>query len=245
MKLNCDMGEGFGRYSFGEDDKIMEHIHMANIACGFHAGDPAIMEKTVNLAVARGVEIGAHPSYPDLEGFGRRNMALSPEDVRRLVLYQAGALAAFCTAAGGRLSYIKPHGALYNTMMGDDEMLSAVLAATASCGSEMKLMIQATSRWRHHQELAAEYGVGLYLEAFADRAYEEDGSLRNRRHADALLCADQVIGRVEMLCRDGRILAVTGKILEFPVETLCVHGDSPAGVEQIGRIRALLEQDGA
>lgn len=248
MRLNCDMGEGFGRYSFGVDNRIMPHIHMANIACGFHAGDPAIMRQTVKMALQHGVEIGAHPSYPDLQGFGRRKMDISLEDIQQLLLYQAGALAAFCRAEGGRLCYIKPHGALYNAMMEQEEILLAVLQGVADYNrgeaARVKLMIQATDNWQHQRDLAAQYGVELYLEAFADRSYEEDGRLRNRKYDDALLDAAAVLERVTLLSRSGKIRAVSGKYLEFPVDSLCVHGDSAAGVDQIAEIRAVLEGGG-
>ncbi len=245
MKLNCDMGEGFGRYSFGVDKTIMPHIHMANIACGFHAGDAAIMRQTVKMAMEHGVEVGAHPSYPDLQGFGRRKMDISLDEITQLILYQAGALAAFCHAEGGELGYIKPHGALYNAMMAKEEILSAVMRALAEynrgTAPAVRLMLQATGNWQQHQELADRYGIRLYLEAFADRSYEEDGSLRNRKYDDALLDKAAVLERVHSLVEQKTITAITGKELAFPVDSLCVHGDSPAGVEQIAKIRALLE----
>ncbi len=248
MKLNCDMGEGFGRYGFGVDGMIMPHIHMANIACGFHAGDPAIMRQTVRMAMEYGVEVGAHPAYPDLQGFGRRNMDISPDDIRQIILYQAGALSAFCRAEGGRLAYIKPHGALYNTMMAKEDILLAVIEGVAEYNSggeaEVRLMIQATANWQHQQDIAARRGVRLYLEAFADRSYEEDGSLRSRKYVDALLDRPAVLERVRLLLRHGIIRAVTGKELRFPVDSLCVHGDSDAGVSQIATLRALIESDG-
>lgn len=242
MKLNCDMGEAFGRYSFGHDEYIMPHIHMANVACGFHAGDPGIMKKTVARAVSHNVEIGAHPSYPDVQGFGRRNMELSPKEVYGIVIYQAGALEAFCRAGGSRLSYIKPHGALYNTMMREEKILSAIMEAVASYNPQLRLMIQASTHWKQHKKMAAKHGIELYLEAFADRSYEEDGSLRNRSFDDALLTEKQVLARVELLCNEGIVEAVSGKSLEFPVDVLCVHGDSPAGVKQIREIRDILDR---
>ena len=241
MKLNCDMGEGFGRYSFGWDKGIMPHVHMANIACGFHAGDPGVMEETVCLAKEHGVEIGAHPGYPDLQGFGRRNMGLSPREVRCIVLYQTGALDAFCRASGTQLSYVKPHGALYNTMMRDDAVLGAVMDAVKACNPQLRLMLQATARYEHHQEMAAKRGISLYLEAFADRAYEEDGALRNRALEGAVLDGAGVRERVSTLCEKGVIVAITGKELKFPVDSICVHGDNESGVKQIATIRAMLE----
>ena len=242
MKLNCDLGESFGHYSLGQDLDVIPNIHMANVACGFHAGDANIMAQTVAAAVQHNVIIGAHPSYPDLQGFGRRNMDVNPEEVCQMVIYQAGALQGFCHAAGTSLSYIKPHGALYNTMMVNDDLLGGVIKATAAFGPEMKLMVQATPNWQHHHKLADNYGVELLWEAFADRSYEDDGSLRNRRYNDALLTAEQILERVKTLCSTGTIISLTGKKLEFPIDALCVHGDSAAGARQIGQIRQLLDQ---
>ncbi len=242
MKLNCDMGESFGNYTLGHDLEVMPNIHMANIACGFHAGDPNIIEQTVRSAVAHGVEIGAHPAYPDLQGFGRRNMNVTPSEARQYVIYQAGALEAFCRATGTKLNYIKPHGAMYNKMMVNDDLLGGIMQAVAEYDPQVKLMIQATPNWQHHQKLADNYGVDLLWEAFADRSYEENGSLRDRRFNDALLTAEQVLERVATLCSTRTIISITGKILEFPIDALCVHGDSAAGVSQIRQIRRLLDQ---
>ncbi len=241
MKLNCDMGESFGRYVLGNDLAVMPSIHMANIACGFHAGDPNIIEETVLAAVKHGVEIGAHPSYPDLQGFGRRNMDVLSDDVRRMILYQVGALDAFCRVAGTSLSYVKPHGALYNSMMIDNQLLSGALQAVVDYNPELKLMVQATPRWQKHQALASEYGVSLLWEAFADRAYEDDGSLRNRRLPGAVLSEEEILKRVTTLCQTGSIVTFSGTELRFPIDVLCVHGDTESGV-QISMIRELLDK---
>lgn len=241
MKLNCDMGESFGRYTLGNDSAVMPYIHMANIACGFHGGDPNVMEQTVQAAVHHNVAIGAHPSYPDLSGFGRRNMDITPAEARQYIIYQAGALEGFCRAQGTRLSYIKPHGAMYNTMMKNDDLMGGIMAGVARYGGDVKLMIQATPNWPHHQKLADDFGVKLLWEAFADRAYEADGSLRNRRFSDALLTSEQILARVKYLIETGTITAITGQTLQFPIDALCVHGDTDAGVNQIKEIRKLLD----
>jgi UPF0271 protein len=242
MKLNCDMGESFGRFKLGNDAGVIPHIHMANIACGFHAGDHNVMEETVLAAKKHGVEIGAHPSYPDLQGFGRRDMGVSADEIRRMVIYQAGALDAFCRAAGTSLSYVKAHGAMANKVMIDNDLFTGVLKAVADYNRDLKLMVQGTPRWQEHQALASEYGVSLIWEGFADRAYEEDGSLRNRRLSGAVLSGEEILNRVESLCQNNPIVAVSGKELQFPIDSLCVHGDTEAGVNQIAQIRELLDK---
>lgn len=242
MKLNCDMGESFGKYTLGNDFNVMPSIHMANIACGFHAGDAGVMEETVKAAVANHVEIGAHPGFPDLQGFGRRNMDVSPDETRQYIIYQAGALDAFCRVHGSHLSYIKPHGAMYNSMMVNDDLMGGIMQGATQYGSGVKLMIQATPNWEHHQKMAENFGVELLWEAFADRSYEDNGSLRNRKYDDALLTEEQIVDRVTVLVKHGTITSITGKTLSFPIDALCVHGDSPAGVKQIKQIRELLDQ---
>lgn len=241
MKLNCDMGESFGSYSIGRDDEVMQHVHMANIACGAHAGDPLVLEKTVALAVRHGVTIGAHPGYPDVQGFGRRFIDFTDAEIRTMVLYQTGALAAFCRAAGTRLGYVKPHGMLYNTMMADDAVLTAVFQAVASYDAELPVMIQATPRWRHHQKLAGDHGLELLWEAFADRAYESDGSLKKRSLPGAILGSEEVISQAQTLCEQHCIVAAGGTRLELPVDALCVHGDSEASIAVIAQLRKLVD----
>ena len=241
MKLNCDMGESFGAYKIGRDEEVMEHVHMANIACGAHAGDPMVMEKTVALAIKYGVTIGAHPGYPDLQGFGRRPIGYSEDEVRTMVIYQTGALAAFCMAAGARLGYVKPHGSMYNTMMVDETVLSAVFQAVASYDANIPVMIQATPRWQHHEKLAKETGITLLWEAFADRAYESDGSLRKRNLSGAVLGSDEVITQAQTLCAERCIISKDGKKLEFPVDALCVHGDSESSIAVISQLRTLVD----
>lgn len=241
MKLNCDMGESFGSYSIGCDEKVMEHVHMANIACGAHAGDPIVLEKTVALAVEHGVTIGAHPGYPDVQGFGRRYIDYSRDEIRTMVLYQTGALAAFCTAAGTRLGYVKPHGMLYNTMMADDDVIAAVFEAVAAYDRGLPVMIQATPRWRHHEKLAGGHRLSLLWEAFADRAYEPDGSLKKRSLSGAVLDSDGVMEQAQTLCEQRCIIAADGTRLEFPVDALCVHGDSESSVSVIAQLRKLVD----
>ena len=241
MKLNCDMGESFGAYKIGRDEEAMAHVHMANIACGAHAGDPMVMEKTVALAVTHGVTIGAHPGYPDLQGFGRRPIDYSPAEVRAMVIYQTGALAAFCRAAGSRLGYVKPHGSLYNTMMVDDTVLTAVFQAVASYDADLPVMIQATPRWPDHEKRAHDIGVALLWEAFADRAYESDGRLRKRNLPGAVLGSEEIVKQARTLCEQRCIISRDGKKLEFPVDALCVHGDSESSISVISQLRKLVD----
>ncbi len=241
MKLNCDMGESFGPYKIGCDEEVMEHVHMANIACGAHGGDPMVMEKTVAMAVKHGVIVGAHPGYPDLQGFGRRAIDYTAAEIRTMILYQTGALAAFCLAAGTRLGYVKPHGMLYNTMMADDVKLIAVFQAVASYDREIPVMIQATPRWQHHEQLARENGVTLLWEAFADRAYEPDGSLRKRNLPEAVHDRERILKQTEILCKDRYIAATDGTKLEFPIDALCVHGDSESSISVISQLRKLVD----
>lgn len=235
------MGESFGPYKIGCDEEVMKHVHMANIACGAHGGDPMVMEKTVAMAVKYKVIVGAHPGYPDLQGFGRRTIDYSPDEIRTMILYQTGALAAFCMAVGTTLRYVKPHGTLYNTMMANDTILIAVFQAMASYNSEIPVMIQATPRWQHHEQLARDNGVTLLWEAFADRAYEPDGSLRKRNLPQAVHDSEHILKQTEILCKDNFIVATDGTKLEFPVDALCVHGDSESSISVIAQLRKLVD----
>lgn len=241
MLLNCDMGESFGNYSIGADDEMMAYVDMANIACGMHASDPEVMSYTVNLATKHDVTVGAHPGYPDLQGFGRRNMDLSPNEVENIVLYQVGAMRAFCKRHQARLDYIKPHGALYNTMMKQLDILEAIIKAAAQF--ELKLMILATAEFEKHKKLASNYGVNLILEGFVDRGYEDDGNLVNRRKKGAFLTGEEMITRVTDLCSGKSISSISGKNLEFPIESLCVHGDGE-GVPLIKEFRKIISNNG-
>ncbi len=241
MKLNCDMGESFGPYKIGGDEAVIPHVHMANIACGAHGGDPMVMEKTVAMAVKHKVTVGAHPGYPDLQGFGRRNIEYVPDEIRTMILYQTGALAAFCAAAGTPLGYIKPHGTLYNNMMVNEDILIAIIQAVASYNAEIPLMIQATPRWQKHEQLAQDNGITLLWEAFADRAYEADGSLRKRNLPKAVHDSENILRQSEILCKDNFIEATDGTRLEFPVDALCVHGDSESSIQVISQLRKLVD----
>ncbi len=242
IDLNCDMGESFGRYTLGNDGAMMPYITSANIACGLHAGDPLVMERTVRLAQAHGVGIGAHPGFPDLQGFGRRTMHLAPEEAEAFVLYQIGALAAFAQAAGAELVHVKPHGALYNLAAQDRPLAEAIARAVARFSRHLILVGLANSCL---VEAGVEAGLPVAREAFADRAYEADGSLRSRRLPGALLqdparAAEQVVS----IARDGLVVAYTGEKVPVQAETICLHGDTPTAAEIAKIIRETLKVAG-
>lgn len=240
--LNCDMGESFGVWTMGDDEHAMPLVDQANLACGFHASDPMTMQRTVDLAVQHGVSIGVHPAYPDLIGFGRRQMALSVEEVRALVLYQIGALDAFCRAAGTQVAYVKPHGALYNELVRNDALLEAVLDACASYRQGLPLMVLALADNRREIRLADEADVPLMFEAFADRAYLADGQLAPRRLAGAVHHEPQRILDQALAIAAGEPFAdLDGKPLRLQADSLCVHGDNAESLAVLRRLRAQLD----
>ncbi|MFJ4371670.1 5-oxoprolinase subunit PxpA [Pseudomonas japonica] len=242
LLLNCDMGESFGNWTMGLDAEVMPFVDCANIACGFHAGDPGIMRQTVALAVANGVRIGAHPSYPDLVGFGRRSMACSNEEIRDLLHYQIGALDGICRVQGSRVAYVKPHGALYNDMMADPGKLRAVLEAVAAYDRHLPLMLMATADDSAARALGDEVGVTLWFEAFADRAYDAAGRLVSRRlpgavHHDPALIVEQAL----RLARGDALTASDGSAVQLRAQTLCVHGDNDSSLAAVRQIRQALD----
>lgn len=240
LLLNCDLGESFGSWTMGLDEQAMPHIDLANIACGFHGGDPDVMVRTLKLAKQHGVTIGAHPSYPDLQGFGRRSMHCSASEIVNLIHYQVAALDGMAQCQGLDLSYIKPHGALYNDMMAKPEVWQAVLQAVASYHKPLKLMILATADAAHYQQQAAAAGVNLLLEAFADRRYTDAGKLTPRSQAGAVLHGAEVLAQVRQLVAQGSVTTDSGKTLPLAADTLCVHGDNVAAITQLTEIRELL-----
>ena len=241
MLLNCDLGESYGSWTMGLDDAVMPHIDQANIACGFHGGDPLTIQRTLALAARHGVNVGAHPAYPDLVGFGRRSMSLSDEELIATVLYQVAALDGMAASAGLSLGYVKPHGALYNDMMAQASTRAAMLRAIASYHRPLPLMLQATPEADTHRGEASAAGVELLFEAFADRCYDDDGRLLSRRQAGAVHTREKMLAQVEQLCRQHSVTTVSGKVLPLRADTLCVHGDNPEGVQAIRDIRALVK----
>lgn len=238
IDLNCDMGESYGAYHLGRDAQVMPFITSANIACGYHAGDPLVMAATLRLAAQHGAVAGAHPGYPDLQGFGRRNMDLTPDEVEAMVLYQIGALAGMARAAGVELVHVKPHGALYNQSAKDADTARAVARAVSAFSRDLILVGLAGSR---SVEAGLEFGLRVAHEAFPDRAYNPDGSLRSRRLPGAVLeSVDQVERHAVELARDG-IRLESGALR---VDTLCLHGDHTNAAENARRVRAALEAQG-
>lgn len=242
MKLNCDMGESFGHWKMGMDAEIMPYVDMANIACGFHASDPLTMSKTVALAKAQNVMVGAHPAYPDLLGFGRRDIKLSATEITNMVLYQVGALQAICHRQNVELAYVKPHGALYNAMMKDDVIFTAILDAMSSLSVNIPLMVLATSNAEHMSQQADKYGVSILLEAFCDRAYSDEGSLVPRSQEHSVLIGDFAIeNRIRELIVDREITTISGKKLSINADSICVHGDHIDALESVKKVRMFIE----
>ena len=242
IDLNADLGESLGAWSMGDDETLLSLVSSANIACGFHAGDPVIMRRTVEAAAARGVAIGAHPGYPDLQGFGRRSMALSPGEMRDAVLYQAGALAAFARAAGSRLAHLKPHGALYNDAARDPSLARAVALACAECGDGVALFGPPGSAL---EDAARALGLRFVREFFADRAYRDDGSLVPRAAAGATIhdpeaCVRRTLAMIEL----GSVESAGGAAVPMRADTVCLHGDHPGAVAMARALSAALASRG-
>ena len=238
VDLNCDLGESFGRYKLGDDAAMMDMVTSANIACGFHAGDPGVMARTVIMARDRGVALGAHPGYPDLQGFGRRPMGISAEEVSHLICYQLGALEAFARIAGVRMSHIKPHGALYNLASQDQAMAVAISRAVAAYDRDLILVGLAGS-----ELVRAGQAVGLHVanEGFPDRTYLPDGQLAPRSQPDALITDPEEVARhAVQLVRDGVIIHND----RVTIDTLCIHGDHPHAVSNAHKIRQALQAAG-
>ncbi|MEB0047970.1 MULTISPECIES: 5-oxoprolinase subunit PxpA [unclassified Pseudomonas] len=246
LLLNCDIGESFGNWTLGLDAEVMPFIDCANIACGFHAGDPSIMRKTVSLALSHGVQIGAHPSYQDLVGFGRRSMAYTAQELQDIVHYQIGALDGICRAQGARVSYVKPHGAMYNDMMANPAQLRAVMQAVVAYDHTLPLMLMATRDNSAAQQLGDEYGLTLWFEAFADRAYDKAGRLVSRQLPGAVHHqAEKIIEQALIIARGENLTASDGSALHLQANTLCVHGDNASSVAAVQRIREALNQQSA
>ena len=242
MDLNSDLGEGYGRWALGDDAAMLEVVTSANVACGFHAGDPATIERTVGTAVERGVAIGAQVSYPDLAGFGRREIDVAPADLTADVLYQLGALEAFTKAAGSRVRYVKPHGALYNRIARDPVQAAAVVEAIRRYDPALPLLTLPGSA---AMEAAREAGVPTVAEGFADRAYTGEGRLVSRREPGAVLHdPERVAARAVVMATEGRVETIDGGQVEVEVRSLCVHGDTPGAVDLARAVRAALEEAG-
>ncbi len=242
IDINCDMGESFGVYRLGDDEAVMPFITSANIACGFHAGDPAVMQSTVRLAMKHGARIGAHPGYPDLQGFGRREMRLAPEEVEALVLYQVSALQGFARAEGAEVRHVKPHGALYNQAAKDAALAAAIARAVARFSRDVILVGLAGSLLI---EAGLDVGLKVANEAFPDRAYEPDGSLRPRNLPGAVIDdPDETAVNGLRLAQEGVRITRDGKTEKVSVDTLCVHGDSPNAARKAQALHTTLMESG-
>jgi UPF0271 protein len=242
IDLNSDLGEGFGAWTMGDDTAILQLVSSANVACGFHAGSPAGLLSTLRMAKQQGVTIGAHVSYPDLVGFGRRNMDISSDELTADVIYQIGALQGLARAAGTEVRYVKPHGALYNTIAYDERQALAVINAIQSIDASLPLVGLAGSRVL---ELAQEKGLRTIAEAFADRAYHTDGSLVSRREAGSVLHdAQHIAERMLQLITQGGVTSIEGEFTPVKADSICVHGDSPGAIEMARQIRHVLEEKG-
>jgi UPF0271 protein len=242
IDLNCDLGESFGAWRMGEDAALLELVSSANIACGFHAGDPLIMQQTVRLAAARGVAIGAHVSLPDLQGFGRREMRVSAGEAGAMTLYQLGALHAFVRAAGTRLAHVKPHGALYNMAARDRALADAIARAAQAFDPQLILFGLAGSALI---DAGKAIGLPVAAEAFADRRYCADGSLQPRGEAGAVIDDnDDALEQALGIARDGVVVTVDGSRVNLRADTLCLHGDGVHAVQLARQLRAALEQAG-
>lgn len=242
IDLNSDLGESFGAYTLGRDEELMQCITSASVACGWHGGDPLVMQRTIAAASRLGVAFGAHPGYPDLMGFGRREMKLSPEEAYAYVLYQLGALGAFVTAAGGRLQHIKPHGALYNQGCKDDRLATAICRAARDYDPNLAVLAPEGSAF---QTAAAQFGLPFAGEFFADRAYLPDGSLMPRSQPGAVIHDPRLAAaRVLQMAQQGTVTCADGTLRPVHCVSVCVHGDNEAALESVRVIRAALEQNG-
>ena len=242
IDINCDLGESYGAYAIGDDTALMPLITSANIACGFHAGDPQVIARTVRLAVRHGVALGAHPGFPDLVGFGRRALDAIPDEIENEVLYQIGALAAFARAEGAALAHVKPHGALYNLAATRLPIARAIARAVARFDANLILVGQPGSAM---ENAAREENICFRREGFADRAYNRDGTLRSRREPGALIddprrAAEQAL----QITRTQTVTTPEGETIAMPVDTLCIHSDSPGAAEILRAVSTGLQKNG-
>jgi UPF0271 protein len=246
LKLNCDLGESFGSWEMGLDESVMPHIDMANIACGFHGGDADVMAYTLDLAKQHNTEIGAHPSYPDLQGFGRRSMTCSEHEIINMIVYQVSALRGMANTKGLTISYVKPHGALYNDMMKSSSVRHGVYKAISALNSAarnplnkaLSLLMLATQDNDQYVAEAKEYNIELQFEVFADRRYTDDGRLKARTEQGSVLQHQDILTQVEQLNR-GEVVTASGAIIQVQADTLCVHGDNDDGIKLMSEIRKL------
>lgn len=242
VDLNSDLGESFGAYTIGMDSEILKFVSSANVACGFHAGDPLVMEETVRMAKEAGVAVGSHPGFPDLMGFGRRNMVCSPKEAKAYVKYQLGALLAFTQAQGLKLQHCKPHGALYNMAAKDKALAMAIAEAIREVDDEIIFLGLANSEMIN---AAKEAGLRVASEVFADRAYQADGTLVPRSQPGAVIHdTKEAIARTIRMVKEGKVTAISGEEVPLAVDSICVHGDNPSALAFVDNIRCKLIAEG-
>lgn len=241
VDLNCDLGESFGNYTIGCDEKVIPFISSANVACGFHASDPIVMDKAVEMARKYGVSVGAHPGLPDLMGFGRRKMDITSLEAKTMVQYQIGALSAFCRAHNIKMSHVKPHGALYNMAGKNLELASAICEGIREVNPNLILLALSGSKMI---EAAKMTGLRYASEVFADRAYKDDGSLVDRKKNGAVITdEDEALKRAVRMIKEGRVRSINGNDIEIEVQSICVHGDGIKALEFVKKIRQNLEYE--
>lgn len=242
VDLNSDLGESFGAYTIGNDSAIIPLISSANVACGFHAGDPTVMARTVKLCRESGTALGAHPGFMDLQGFGRRNMNISPEEAKALVIYQVGALSAFAASEGVKLQHVKPHGALYNMAGKDYALARAITEGVKSVDSGLTMLVLSGSQM---EKAAKDLGMKYAAEVFADRAYEPDGSLVARSKEGSMITdEDEAVRRVIRMVKEGRVTAIDGCDIPITADSVCVHGDGAKALLFVQKLKTALEEAG-
>lgn len=243
VDLNADLGESYGNYTIGNDDEIIPLISSANVACGFHASDPSVMQKTVGMIKESGsTGIGAHPAYPDLMGFGRRYMELSMPEVRSIMLYQLGALDGFCRISDLEMNHVKPHGALYNATFKDETLAKTIAEAVKEYNPKLKLLGLSNQNLVKAGEDA---GLNVRHEVFADRAYEDDGTLVSRKKEGAMITdTDLAVARVIRMVKEGKVESVNGRDIDIKADSICVHGDGAKALEFVKEIRKQLGENG-
>lgn len=245
IDINSDVGESFGCYKLGLDEDVIPLISSANIACGFHAGDPAVMRRTVSIAKENGVALGVHPGFQDLIGFGRRNMGLTLEEIKDIITYQIGALQGFASVQGLRLQHVKPHGALYNMAVENVEIWDAVAEVTTAIDPQLILYVLAGPHRKQIEAMGAKYGIRIAYEFFGDRAYHPDGSLVSRKRPGAVIHDHhQVAEKVLKMVEEGRVVCIDGSEIELSADTICVHGDNPAALDLVKTVRKSLQAAG-
>ena len=245
IDLNSDVGESFGNYKLGLDEEVIPMISSANIACGFHAGDPTVLRRTVALARDHKVAVGAHPGLPDLMGFGRRAMDVTPSEIKDYITYQVGAIQAFAAAEGVQVQHVKPHGALYNMAVQNPDIWETVAGVLSELDKNLILFVLGGANKNELSAMADQYGIRVAFEFFADRAYNPDGSLVSRTTPGAVIKDhDQAAQRVLKMSTEGKVTCVDGSEIDLPADTICVHGDNPAALQLVKKIRQTLTEAG-